>query len=85
MGEFIDQMKSHDVAMIVSFADTARIEQTFTDNRGLLRRSLAAIQPTQRGTSLGEALRWPPAWPIPGGCPKTPAACPSPTPCPPNC
>ena len=51
-GELIDQMRSGDVAMIVSFADTARIEQTFTDNRGLLRRSLAAIRPTQQSTSL---------------------------------
>lgn len=57
VGELIDEMKSGDVAMLVSFADTARIEQPFTDNRGQLRRSLAAIEPTDRPTSLAEALR----------------------------
>jgi hypothetical protein len=56
-GELIDQMDSGDVAMIVSFADTARVEQTFTDDRRRLRRSLEAIGPTQRSTSLLEALR----------------------------
>jgi len=56
-GELIDQMNSGDVAMIISFADTARVEQTFTDDRRRLHRSLEAIRPTQRGTSLLEALR----------------------------
>ena len=55
--ELIDQMKSGDVAMIVSFADSARVEQVFTDNRPALSRQLAAIQPTNRPTSLSEALR----------------------------
>ena len=36
VSELIDQMKSGDVAMIISFADTARVEQGFTDDRGLL-------------------------------------------------
>lgn len=57
VGELIEQMESGDVAMIVSFADTARIEQMFTDDRRQLRRRLEAIQPTHRPTSLGEALR----------------------------
>ncbi len=56
-GELIEQMKSGDVAMIVSFADSARVEQVFTDNRPALRRQLASIRPTSRPTSLGEALR----------------------------
>jgi hypothetical protein len=55
--ELIDQMTSGDVAMIISFADTARVEQSFTDNRRRLRESLAAIRPTQRPTSLLEALK----------------------------
>jgi hypothetical protein len=55
--ELIDGMRSGDVAMVVSFADTARIEQMFTDNRRELRRALDGIQPTERGTSLAEALR----------------------------
>jgi hypothetical protein len=56
-GELIGQMASGDVAMIVSFSDSARVEQQFTDNRRELQRQLQAIQPTNRGTALGEALR----------------------------
>lgn len=55
--ELIDGMKSGDVAMIVSFADSARVEQMFTDNRRALRRALEAIRPTPRRTSLAEALK----------------------------
>lgn len=55
--ELIDGMKSGDVAMIVSFADAARVEQMFTDNRRELRRALDAIRPTPRRTSLVEALK----------------------------
>ena len=50
-------MKSGDVAMIISFSDRARVEQPFTDNRRELRRRIEAIQPTNRPTSLDEALR----------------------------
>ncbi len=55
--QLIDQMKSGDQAMIISFCDTARVEQLFTDNRRELRRRLAAVRQTNRGTSLAEALR----------------------------
>jgi hypothetical protein len=55
--EVIDQMESGDVAMIVSFADTARVEQMFTDNRGQLRRAVEAIRPTPRPTAILEALK----------------------------
>ena len=57
VGELLDQMKSGDQAMIVSFCDTARVEQLFTDNRRELRTRLDAIRQTNRGTALGEALR----------------------------
>ena len=57
VGQLVEQMASGDVAMIVSFSDAARIEQVFTDNRRELERQLNAIQPTNRGTQLGEALR----------------------------
>jgi hypothetical protein len=57
VGDLIDQMKSGDVAMLISFADTARVEQGFTDDRGLLHRRLEAIEPTKRSTSLLEALK----------------------------
>ncbi|HEV7224795.1 MAG TPA: BatA and WFA domain-containing protein [Pirellulales bacterium] len=53
----IDEMQSGDVAMIVSFADSARVEQSFTDNRTELRRRLAEIKQTDRTSSLAEALR----------------------------
>ena len=57
VGELIDQMKSGDVAMIVSFADSARVEQMFSDDRRQLRRGLESIRPTERTTSLDEALK----------------------------
>lgn len=53
----IDKMRAGDSAMVVSFADTARIEQSYTDNREQLRRAVAAIRQTERTTSLDEALR----------------------------
>jgi hypothetical protein len=56
-GEVIDQLASGDVAMIVSFSDSARIEQTFSDDHALLHRSVAAIRPTDRSTALGDALK----------------------------
>ena len=56
-GELVDQMHSGDAAMIISFADTARVEQSFTDDRRRLREGLAAIRPTARTTSLLEALK----------------------------
>src|SRR5580704_10016811 len=40
IGELIDQMDSGAVAMLISFSDSARVEQSFTDNRRLLRRQL---------------------------------------------
>ncbi len=55
--EFVELMNPGDVAMLVSFADTARIEQMFTDNRRQLLRGLERIEPTQRSTSLVEALK----------------------------
>jgi hypothetical protein len=57
IAELIEQMASGDVAMIVSFSDAAQVEQVFTDNRRELLSRLSAIRPTNRATSLGEALR----------------------------
>ncbi len=51
VAELIDQMESGDVAMIVSFSDSARVEQVFTDNRRELLRALEsdpAHQPADR-------------------------------------
>jgi hypothetical protein len=53
----IAQMKSDDVAMIISFSDRSQIEQSFTDNRALLKQAVARIGPTNRTSDLREALR----------------------------
>ncbi|HVX12822.1 MAG TPA: BatA and WFA domain-containing protein [Pirellulales bacterium] len=53
----IDEMKSGDAAMVISFADSARVEQSYTDNRNELRRHVEAIKLTDRATSLADALR----------------------------
>jgi len=52
----LEEMRSGDVAMLVSFSDQARVEQPFTDNRHELRRRLAAIEQTAHRTSIAEAL-----------------------------
>jgi len=57
VGELIDQMRSGDAAMLISFSNTARVEQNFTDNRRQLREALAAIKPGQHSTNLSEALK----------------------------
>jgi hypothetical protein len=56
-GELIDQMRSGDSAMLISFSDTARVEQNFSDNLRQLRDALAAIRPSQHSTDLAEALK----------------------------
>lgn len=53
----IDQMDRGMTAMIVSFADTPRVVQEFTDNQRLLRERLDTIKPTIGTTDLGGALK----------------------------
>jgi von Willebrand factor type A domain/Aerotolerance regulator N-terminal len=53
----IDEMHSGDQAMVISFSDTARVEQGWSDYRRDLRRAIENIQPTHRPTSIEEALR----------------------------
>lgn len=56
--QLIDQeLRPGSVAMVISFSDRAIVEQPFTNNRNLLKRKIAAIMPTQRGSELDEALR----------------------------
>ncbi len=55
--ELINQMKSSDVAMVISFSDVQRVEQSFTHSRSQLRQRVNRIQPTQRRTDLSDALR----------------------------
>ena len=54
VGELIDQMRSGDAAMLISFCNSARVEQSFTDSRQQLHQALDAIRPTVRSTSLLE-------------------------------
>jgi hypothetical protein len=53
----VDLMKPGDVAMVVSFSNVAKVEQTFTDNKRLLRQKIEQIKPTNRSSDLSEALR----------------------------
>ena len=42
--DLIEQMESSDVAMVISFSDVPRIEQTFTNNRSALRQAVNKIK-----------------------------------------
>lgn len=53
----IDAMGYGDVAMVISFSDSARVEQSFTGNKAELREAVERIAPTQQRTNLLEALR----------------------------
>jgi hypothetical protein len=55
--EYIDQMESGDVAMVIAFSDTAQVLQNYTESRRLLRKQVEKIQLTSRRTDLREALR----------------------------
>jgi len=52
----VDQMKSTDAAMVISFCDDARVEQSYTKTKSLLKKKILAIKQTQRSTDLSEAL-----------------------------
>jgi hypothetical protein len=54
--QLIQQMKPGDAAMLISFSDRAKVEQPFTTMQRKLRRRLARIEPTQRGSDITEAL-----------------------------
>lgn len=53
----VDQMESDSEAMVISFSDRAKVEQTFTNNKNLLRGKLKLIAQTTHTTNLDEALR----------------------------
>ncbi|MEK6237306.1 MAG: BatA and WFA domain-containing protein [Planctomycetales bacterium] len=53
----IDAMPSGAVAMLVSFANGARTEQTYTANKAELKEQLREIKQTQQSTTAMEALR----------------------------
>ncbi len=55
--QMIDQIPSGDEAMVISFADDARVEQGFTSQYSDLRKAVENIQPTNRATNIDDALR----------------------------
>jgi von Willebrand factor type A domain/Aerotolerance regulator N-terminal len=55
--EAIELMQPGDVAMVVSFSNTPKVEQMFTESKRSLLRSVDEIKPTSRTTSLAEALK----------------------------
>jgi len=52
----VDGMESDDLAMVIAFADRARVVASYTGNKGQLRSRIGAIPPTQATTSLRDAL-----------------------------
>ena len=52
----VDGMESDDLAMVIAFADRARVVASYTGNKGQLRSRIKAIRPTQATTSLRDAL-----------------------------
>ncbi|MFO1063321.1 MAG: BatA and WFA domain-containing protein [Pirellulales bacterium] len=55
--ELIEALESGDVAMVIAFSNAADVKQGFTGDRRRLREAVNAIQPTNRTTDIGEALR----------------------------
>ncbi len=52
----INRMKASDAAMVISFSDTEGVDQSYTTNKGLLKRKVKAIKQTQRGSDMNRAL-----------------------------
>ncbi len=53
----VDAMSDSETAMVITFAESAQVVQSFTNNRHELRRAIEQIQPTDGGTRIEEALR----------------------------
>jgi hypothetical protein len=53
----IDQMPQGDTAMVISFSNVAKVEQSFTDNKKLLASRVNLIEQTFRPSDMSEALR----------------------------
>lgn len=52
----VDLMKPNDAGMVISFSNQAVVHQSYTKNKSVLKRKIADIQQTQRGSDLAEAL-----------------------------
>lgn len=55
--KLIEEMEAEDLAMILSFADRARVVSSYTGNRAQLLKRLDEIRPSRSTTSLREALQ----------------------------
>ncbi|MGC8641307.1 MAG: vWA domain-containing protein [Isosphaeraceae bacterium] len=53
----VESMEGDDLAMVISFAETAKVVSNYTGDKRLLLRRIDAIEPTQATTSLREALQ----------------------------
>ncbi|MBX9656122.1 BatA and WFA domain-containing protein [bacterium] len=54
--ELVDQMQGADAAMIIAFADSARVVSSYTSEKGTLRQAIDSIEQTDRPTNIREAL-----------------------------
>lgn len=55
--ELIKAMQQGDTAMVISFSNIAKVEQSFTENTDLLRSRIELIEQTNRPSDISEALR----------------------------
>jgi hypothetical protein len=53
----VDSMDGDDLAMVISFAETAKVVSNYTGDKRILLQRIASIEPTQATTSLREALQ----------------------------
>lgn len=54
--KIVESMASTDLAMVISFSDRAKVEASYTGNKSLLRKVIERVEPSERSTSLREAL-----------------------------
>ena len=55
--EVVRDLGGDDLAMVISFAETARVVSNYTSDKRALLQRIDAIRPTQSATSLREALQ----------------------------
>jgi len=53
----VESMESDDLAMVIAFADGAKVVSSYTGDRRLLAQRIDSIQPSESSTSLREALQ----------------------------
>ena len=55
--DLVNRMTANDLAMIITFSDSAEVASSYTSNKNLLKQKIQAIRPTQRRSNLIEALQ----------------------------